>query len=104
MNLNQTPVSRCLDKKLLIFGFEIPDLLVVFLTLSVLNFVFGTSSLKLFCVWFPTMAIAGVLRWSKRGKPDNYLIHWARYQVKSGTLSAYPDPTVPTPPIKTRRK
>jgi len=36
MALHSTPVSRCLDKRLKLFGLEIPDVLLVFITLSIL--------------------------------------------------------------------
>lgn len=92
------PVSKCLDKKLIMFGFEVMDILAIFLTLSILNFIFGSSSLKILFVWLPSAALATVLRYGKRGKPDKYLVHWLRFQTKPGTLSAFPEPTVILPP------
>lgn len=92
------PVSKCLDKKLIMFGFEVMDILAIFLTLSILNFIFGSSSLKLLFVWLPSALLALVLRYGKRGKPDKYLIHWLRYQIKPGTLSAFHEPTIVNPP------
>lgn len=89
MQIKTTTVSKCLDKKMIIMGFEIPDLLAIFFTLSVLNFVFGSTSMKLVLVWLPTIALAAVLRVSKRGKPDNYLVHWLRFQIRPGVLSAF---------------
>lgn len=94
MDLRTTSVSKCLDKKMMIMGFEIPDLLAIFLTLSVLNFLFGATSMKIFFVWLPSLALAIVLRSSKRGKPDNYLLHWLRFQIKPGVLSAFQAPTI----------
>lgn len=87
-------VSKCLDKKLTLFGFEVADILAIFLTLSVLNFLFGQTSLKVAFVWLPTIALALVLRYGKQGKPDKYLIHWLRFQIKPGTLSAFHPPSV----------
>jgi hypothetical protein len=104
MEIKQTPVSKCLDKKMVIMGFEIPDLLVIFLTLSILNFLFGMTSLKVVAVWLPTIALAIVLRLSKRGKPDNYLIHWIRFQIRPGVISAFQDPTEWNFPPKARRQ
>ena len=91
MALTTTPISRCLDKKLIIFGFEVPDLLAIFLLLSVLNFVFGQSSLKLLLVWSPTLILAALLRFGKRDKPENYLVHILRYQIRPGVWSAFAD-------------
>jgi hypothetical protein len=77
---------------MMIMGFEIPDLLVIFLTISILNFLFGSTSLKLFLVWLPSIALALLIRLTKRGKPDNYLIHWLRFQIKPGIISAFVEP------------
>lgn len=93
MEVKTTQVSKCLDKKMIVMGFEIPDLLVIFLTLSVLNYLFGTTSMKWALVWLPSIALALTLRISKRGKPDNFLIHWLRFQIKPGHLSAFQDPS-----------
>jgi hypothetical protein len=89
MELQSTPVSRCLDKKMIVLGFEVPDLLFIFLTLSILNFLFGMTSMKLVLVWLPTFALALTLRLGKRGKPDNFLVHWMRFQISPGHLSAF---------------
>jgi hypothetical protein len=101
--MRTVPVSKCLDKKLVMFGFEVIDLLAVFLTLSILNFLFGQTSLKVFLVWLPSLALALVLRYGKRGKPDKYLIHWLRFQIKPGTYSAFLDPSVNMPAPHLRR-
>jgi hypothetical protein len=89
MDIKTTPVSKCLEKKMIVMGFEIPDLIAIFLTLSILNFLFGTTSLKIFLVWLPSIALALTLRISKRGKPDNFLVHWLRFQIRPGILSAF---------------
>ncbi len=91
MPLKATPLSKCLDKKLLIFGFEIPDLLAVFLLLSGLNFFFGSSGYTLFLVWAPPTLLALIIRFGKRGKADNYLIHLLRYKFTPGVYPAFQD-------------
>ncbi len=103
MELKVTEVSRCLDKKMMIMGFEIPDLLIIFLTISILNFLFGTTNLKLLLVWFPSASLALTIRLTKRGKPENYLIHWLRFQMKPGILKAFPEPTINAPPPTLRK-
>lgn len=92
-DLRATSVSQCLDKKLIIFGFEIPDVLAIFLTLSILNLIFGPLDMRILCVWLPTAALAVALRVSKRGKPDNYLVHLLRYHMRPKALWAFADPT-----------
>lgn len=104
MEIRTTPVSKCLDKKMIVMGFEIPDLLAIFLTLSILNFLFGMTSMKIVTVWLPTVVLALVLRMSKRGKPDNFLIHWIRFQIRPGILSAFQDSSEWEPTPKSRRK
>ena len=94
MDLKVTSVSKCLDKKMMIMGFEIPDLLFIFLTMSILNFLFGSTSMKWLFVWLPSASLAATLKLTKRGKPDNYLVHWLRYQIKPGILRAFDDPTI----------
>ena len=93
MGITTTPVAKCLDKKLLIFGYEVPDVLAIFFTLSVLNFIFGQMPFKFLFIWLPTVALAFILRLGKRGKPDNFLIHWLRFQTKPGTYLAFPNAT-----------
>ncbi len=103
MEIKVTEVSRCLDKKMMVMGFEVPDLLIIFLTMSILNFLFGTTDLKWLFVWLPSAALALTIKFSKRGKPDNYLIHWLRFQIKPGILSAFADPTNDINPPKIRK-
>jgi hypothetical protein len=103
MELKTTAVSKCLDKRLLLFGFEVFDVLAIFLTLSILNLVFGQTPFKVFFVWLPTLFLALVLRYGKKGKPDKYLIHWLRFQIKPGTYRAFPDVSIWARPPRIRR-
>jgi len=105
MELKVTEVSRCLDKKMMIMGFEIPDLLIIFLTISILSFLFGSASMKWLFVWLPSLSLALTLKYVKRGKPDNYLIHWLRYQIKPGALKAFEEASIcKRPPRLIERK
>ncbi len=100
MSVRSEPTSQSLEKKLLIAGYEVPDVLAIFLLLSILNFVFGGIGNKLLFVWGPTILAAIVLRIGKRGKPDNYLVHLAKFHTKPKYLSAFKEPRVITPPPK----
>lgn len=103
MALRSEPVSKCLEKRLLILGFEVPDILAIFLLLSVLNFLFGQTELKLVLVWLPVVAVAVILRIGKRGKPDNYLIHLAKFHSRPRYFSAFKEsPDLPSPPTRRR--
>jgi len=88
--MHSTPVSKSLDKKLRVFGFEVMDLFVVFFGLSVLNLLFGNS---LVMVWLPSIMFAITLRLSKRGKPEKFIMHWMRYQITPATYSAFEKPS-----------
>lgn len=90
MGLKTSPVYRCLEKKTLVFGFEILDLFLVFLTLAFLNLVLGSVPYKFFLTWGPAILLAGFLRIAKRGKPENYLLHWVRAKFSPMILSAFP--------------
>jgi len=68
-------VARALEMKTKLFGFELPDLLLIFMNLAVTNLVFGTTSYRYPLVWGTTLILASFLYFSKRGKPDNYLQH-----------------------------
>lgn len=93
MPLRSEPTSQSLDKKLLILGYEVPDVLAIFLLLSILNFLFGQTNYKLFFVWLPVVIVAVILRVGKRGKPDNYLLHLVKFLFKPKYYSAFLSPT-----------
>lgn len=100
MALRSEPTSQSLDKKLLIMGFEVPDVLAIFLLLSILNFSFGQANYKLALVWGPVAAFAITLRIGKRGKPDNYLVHLGKFHMQPKYLSAFQDPDITSIPPK----
>lgn len=104
MSVKCTPMSKCLDKKSLIWGFEMADLLVIFLLLAVLNFLFGQTNQKLLLVWTPPILVGLVLKYGKKGKPDNFLIHWIRFQIKDGIFSAFKLPTNDSVPPRLKKE
>lgn len=90
MGLKTSEVYRCLEKKTLIFGFEMLDVFAVFILLSVSNFLFSGFRYKALWTWTPALALALFLKISKAGKPENYLLHWIRFQFSPGVLSCFP--------------
>lgn len=88
MSLLVSKVPRALEAKTKLFGFEIGDLLLIFLYLAISNLVFGSTRLKFPMVWIGTPLIAGVLYFAKRNKPDNFLQHWGEFKRMPGILSA----------------
>lgn len=94
MSLFVTKVPRSLDNRLRLFGFELADLLFVFLYLSVSNLVFGATRLKVPIVWIGTFAIACTLYFVKRGKPDAYLQHLIQFKLRpTAFVAGAPDLT-----------
>ena len=100
MNLRSEPVSRSLDRKLKMFGFEVPDILAIFLVLTILNLVFGNSQYKLIYTWTPAIFLAIILRVGKRGKPDDFIIHFVKFYTRPNYYCAYECPTKDTCPPK----
>ena len=87
MSLLVTKVPRSLEAKTKLFGFELGDLLLVFFYLSISNLIFGSTVARPIAVWLGTGVLAGVLYFSKRGKPDGYLQHLGEYSRLPGVLS-----------------
>ena len=77
--LIQSKVPRALETKTKIAGFELADILIIFLYLATSNFIFGSTALKPIMVWAATAALAGGLYFLKRGKPDDYLRHSVQF-------------------------
>lgn len=88
MSLLTSKVPRSLEAKTKLFGFEIADLLLIFLYLATSNLIFGSTRLKFPIVWIGTLVIAGVLYFVKRDKPDGFLQHWGEFKRMPGILSA----------------
>jgi hypothetical protein len=87
--LKTSTVYRCLEKKTLVFGFEVFDLFVVFLFLALLNFLLRDVPYKFLLTWGPAFGLASFLRLGKAGKPENYLLHWARAYFSPSVWSAF---------------
>lgn len=87
-SLLTTAVPRALEMKSRLFGFELPDILLVFLNLGVTNLVFGAFSLRIPLVWGTTVGLALFLYFAKRGRPDGYLQHLVEHYVNPVHRSA----------------
>ncbi len=88
-------VPRALDMKSKLFGFELPDLLLIFMNLSLTSLVFGGTSYRYPLVWGSTVCLALFLHFAKRGKPEGYLQHIGEligqpaYRSAAGRDSSY---------------
>ncbi len=83
-----TKVARALEMKTKLFGFELPDLLLIFMNLAVTNLVFGSTAARYPLVWGTTLTLASFLFFSKRGKPDNYLQQYGELIAQSSHKAA----------------
>ena len=72
-------VPRTLEAKSKILGFELLDVILLLLNLSLQNLIFGSTMFRIPMVFGTSAALACVLFFFKRGKPDQYLAHYAEY-------------------------
>jgi len=86
--LSISSVPRALEMKSKLFGFELPDLLLIFMNLAITNLVFGATSFRYSLVWGTTSALAAFLFFAKRGRPDKYLQHLGEFLVRPTYLAA----------------
>jgi hypothetical protein len=88
-------VPRALDIKTKLFGYELPDLLLIFMNLSLTSLVFGGTAYRYPLVWGSTMCLALCLHFVKRGRPEGYLqqlgefIGQPAYRAAGGRDSKY---------------
>ncbi len=83
-----THVPRTLETKSKIMGFELSDVLILLMNLSVQNLIFGSTSLKIPMVFGTSVLIGAVLFFFKRGKPDNYIQHYCEHLLSPIVRSA----------------
>ena len=81
-------VPRALETKTKLFGFEIGDLLLVFINLSVLNLVFGSSRFRYPIVWGSTAVWLAVIYFVKRWRPDSFIQHSMEFYTQPPVLYA----------------
>ncbi len=86
--LMATRVPRALEMKSKLFGYELPDLLLIFFTLAAMNFVFGSTRYRYPLVWGTTLSLALFLYFAKRGRPDRYLQHLGEFWLAPGYRAA----------------
>lgn len=67
---------------------EAPDILGILIFASVMNLFFGRTSFAfVFVIILPLITLVA-LYFGKRGKPDGFLVHLARYYLTTGYFSA----------------
>ena len=83
-----TRVPRALEMKSKLFGFELPDLLLIFFNLAATNFIFGGTSVRYPLVWGTTITMALFLYFANKGKPDGFIQHYGEFLLKAPYLAA----------------
>lgn len=72
-------VPRTLETKSKIMGFELSDVLILLLNLSMQNLIFGGTSMKIPMTFGSSLILGSLLFFFKRGKPDNYIQHYSEH-------------------------
>jgi hypothetical protein len=83
-----TRVPRALEMKSKLFGYELPDLLLIFFNLAITNLIFGGTSFRYVLVWGTTLTLALFLYFAKRGRPDNYIQHLGEFLIRPAYFAA----------------
>jgi hypothetical protein len=83
-----TSVPRALEMKSKLFGYELPDLLLIFFNLAITNLVFGGTSFRYPLVWGTTLTLALFLYFAKKGRPDNYIQHLGEFIIRPAYYAA----------------
>ncbi len=81
-------VPRTLETKSKIMGFELSDVLLLLLNLSIQNLIFGGTSMKIPMVFGTCLVLGMMLFFFKRGKPDNYIQHYFEHLLSPIVRSA----------------
>lgn len=87
--LEVSQVNRSLDRKTTILWLELVDIFIIVTSTSVLNLFFGQTGLKMYLVYLPSLVLAITMILTKRGKPDNFLLHYLRYQLRPKHLTCF---------------
>ena len=83
-----TRVPRALEMKSKLFGYELPDLLLIFFNLAITNLIFGGTSFRYILVWGTTVTLALFLYFAKKGRPDNFIQHLVECWINPSYRSA----------------
>lgn len=84
--LNSSVVHRNLDSKVKFFGMELFDVLVVAGTASIINLLFGQTSIGGPMVFGLPSLLALVIYFGKKGKPERFLQDYIKFQSLPGIM------------------
>ncbi|UYL09875.1 hypothetical protein B9G69_004715 [Bdellovibrio sp. SKB1291214] len=81
-------VPRTLETKSKIMGFELSDVLILLLNLSIQNLIFGSTPVKIPMVFGTSAVIGLMLFFFKKGKPENHIRHYFEHLLAPTVRSA----------------
>lgn len=91
MALKTSAVHRKLDSKIKIMGLDAHDLLFVLLFASIMNIFFGQTIFSALMVFIVPILMAVILYFTKRNKPENFLLHYLKFFLLPKYLSSGDD-------------
>ena len=86
--LRNSVVHKNLDKKIKLAGFELLDVLSVLFLSSVMNLIFGRTSISFLMVFIVPLALGIILHFGKKNKAENFILHFIRYYLIPGRYEA----------------
>ena len=92
MELKTSRVHRALEAKIKIAGMEASDLFLVLILANFMELILGHTQLRGIFVFVLPLILTALLFWTKRGKPENYLLYLIRYHCSPSKYSAGASP------------
>ncbi|MBF0361156.1 MAG: hypothetical protein HQK49_09100 [Oligoflexia bacterium] len=86
--LRSSVVHKNLDKKIKLAGFELLDVLSVLFLSSVMNLIFGRTSISFLMVFIVPLTVGVILHFGKKNKSENFILHFIRYYLIPGRYEA----------------
>ncbi|MBF0298165.1 MAG: hypothetical protein HQK51_05560 [Oligoflexia bacterium] len=87
MGLKTSVVYKNLNRKIKLFGMELEDILILAFFSSIMNLLFGRTSLSFLMVFILPLIIGIILYWSKKNKSEKYLQHYILFLTLPGHFS-----------------
>ncbi len=88
MRLRESSIHRRLDAKMKVGGMEAPDLLGVLIFAAIMKLIFGRMSFAfVFVIIIPLLLLIAIY-FGKRGKPDDFMLHFAKFYLTPGFYAA----------------
>ncbi|MBF0362741.1 MAG: hypothetical protein HQK49_17110 [Oligoflexia bacterium] len=86
--LRNSIVHKNLEMKIKLLGVELADILLVLFLSSVMNLIFGRTSISWIMVFIIPLIVGITLHLGKKNKPDNFIFHFIKYHLLPGQFVA----------------